>query len=184
MRAGSATCRPPAARSPGSRPRSVRTCQGLRPRRVVQGLALTPPSMLPSAYGTASAPGMRNLSRLHTWPMHSPTDASPTPSRVPTHGSGPMWFAIPSSQWTLTTYSLPVFPAHTVKIRRDPGCTPDLADSRRRKRVARLPGVDEYEGRISHSCATYPLEAGIDGSSVIAFTPTIRRAHEGEAVAL
>jgi hypothetical protein len=75
-------------------------------------------------------------------------------------------------------------PRLTVKIRRDPGCTPDLADSRRRKRVARLPGVDEYEGRISHSCATYPLDAGIDGSSVIAFTPTIRRAHEGEAVAL
>jgi hypothetical protein len=24
------------------------------------------------------------------------------------HGSGPMWFAIPSSQWTCTTYSLPV----------------------------------------------------------------------------
>jgi hypothetical protein len=24
------------------------------------------------------------------------------------HGSGPMWFATPSSQWTCTTYSLPV----------------------------------------------------------------------------
>ena len=24
------------------------------------------------------------------------------------HGSGPMWFATPSSQWTFTTYSLPV----------------------------------------------------------------------------
>jgi hypothetical protein len=29
-------------------------------------------------------------------------------SRMPAHGSGPMWFAIPSSQWTCTTYSLPV----------------------------------------------------------------------------
>src|SRR3954453_2766476 len=36
-----------------------------------------------------------NLSRLHGWPMRSPTDASPTPSRVPTHGSGPMWIATP-----------------------------------------------------------------------------------------
>ena len=27
---------------------------------------------------------------------------------VPAHGSGPMWFATPSSQWTCTTYSLPV----------------------------------------------------------------------------
>ncbi len=62
MRAGSTvSCRRSAARSPGSRPRSVRTCQGLRPRRVVQGLALTPPSMLPSAYATASAPGINSF---------------------------------------------------------------------------------------------------------------------------
>ena len=40
--------------------------------------------------------------------MRSPTDASPTSSRMPAHGSGPMWFAIPSSRWTCTTYSLPV----------------------------------------------------------------------------
>jgi hypothetical protein len=37
------------------------------------------------------------LSRLNGWPMHSPTDASPTPSRAPAHGSGPMWIATPSS---------------------------------------------------------------------------------------
>jgi hypothetical protein len=41
-------------------------------------------------------------------PMRSPADASPTSSRAPAHGSGSMWFAIPSSQWTCTTYSLPV----------------------------------------------------------------------------
>src|SRR5690242_6559571 len=34
---------------------------GIRPRRVVQGLALTPPSMLPSAYATASAPGIKSF---------------------------------------------------------------------------------------------------------------------------
>jgi hypothetical protein len=27
-------------------------------------------------------------------------------------GAGPMWIAILSSQWTFTTYSLPVSPAH------------------------------------------------------------------------
>jgi hypothetical protein len=27
---------------------------------------------------------------------------------MPAHGSGPMWFATPSSQWTCTIYSLPV----------------------------------------------------------------------------
>jgi len=48
------------------------------------------------------------LSRLNGWPMHSPTDASPPPSRTTTHGSGPMWIATPSSQRTCTAYSLPV----------------------------------------------------------------------------
>ena len=40
--------------------------------------------------------------------QRSPTDASPTPSRVPTHGSGPMRIASPSPWWTFTSYSLPV----------------------------------------------------------------------------
>src|SRR4029077_2550185 len=40
--------------------------------------------------------------------MRSPTDASPTSSRTPAHGSGATWIATPSSQWTFTTYSLPV----------------------------------------------------------------------------
>ncbi len=31
------------------------------------------------------------LSRLNGWPMHSPAGASPTHSRAPAHGSGPMW---------------------------------------------------------------------------------------------
>ena len=54
--------------------------------------------------------GTRNmsLSRLNGWPTHSPVNASPTPSRAPAHDSGPMRLATPSSQWTLTTYSLPV----------------------------------------------------------------------------
>src|SRR5215216_7620953 len=40
--------------------------------------------------------------------MRSPADASPPPLQTTAHGSGPMWFATPSSQWTSTTYSLPV----------------------------------------------------------------------------
>ena len=50
----------------------------------------------------------KDLSRLNGWPARSPTDASPAPSRVPAHGSGPMRFATPSSQRTFTVYSLPV----------------------------------------------------------------------------
>jgi len=50
------------------------------------------PPMLPSVSGTASAPRMTSISRLNGWPMRSPTDASPMPSRTTAHGSGPMWF--------------------------------------------------------------------------------------------
>ena len=95
-------------RSPGSRAKSERACQVLRPRRVVRVLALTHSDMWPSTRQTASAPGNSFLSRLNGWPARSPTDASPASSRMTAHGSGPMWFATPSSQWTCTTYSLPV----------------------------------------------------------------------------
>jgi len=113
-------------KSPGSRAKSVRTCQCLRPRRVIRALAITPPNVLPSALSTASAPRSKVFSRLIGWPMRSPTDASPTPSRAPAHGSEPMWFAIPSSQWTCTTYSLPV-------SRR----TDNYLDARRRRAMLR-----------------------------------------------
>ena len=75
-------------RSPGSRAKSVRTCQCLRPRRAVWALALSRPSVLPSVTGTTSAPGMRVLSRLNGWPMRSPANASPIPSRASAHDSG------------------------------------------------------------------------------------------------
>ncbi len=45
---------------------------------------------------TGSAPRMRILSRLNTQPACDPVNASPTPSRLPTHDSGPMWMANPS----------------------------------------------------------------------------------------
>src|SRR5690349_24752583 len=64
--------------------------------------------------------------------MRSPADASPAPSGVPTHGSGPMWIATPSPSWTLTTYSLPLFPAHIavgVAIAGAPRTDPDVPDS-------------------------------------------------------
>src|SRR5215813_10874282 len=58
------------------------------------GLALSRPDMLPSTLCTASAPRMRLFSRLNGWPMRSPVNASPRPSRATAHDSGPMWFAI------------------------------------------------------------------------------------------
>jgi len=47
--------------------------------------------------------GVRNrkpFSRLDGWPMRTPVNASPPPSRATAHDSGPLWFATPSVQWT------------------------------------------------------------------------------------
>ena len=46
--------------------------------------------------------------RLDGWPMRTPVNASPRPSRATAHDSGTMWLAIPSSWWTFTSYFLPV----------------------------------------------------------------------------
>ena len=43
-------------RSPGSRSKSSSACRGLRPRRAGRGLALSPPTVLPSVFDTTSAP--------------------------------------------------------------------------------------------------------------------------------
>ena len=69
--AQSGHCRPLQARSaffsrrvvgsPGSRATSFHTCEVLRPRRAVRALALMRPSVLPSAFATASAPGYESL---------------------------------------------------------------------------------------------------------------------------
>src|SRR5664280_3416615 len=80
MRTRSATCLWSDVGSPGSRARNLRTCQCLRPRRVVQVLALALLDLLPSATQTASAPGISFLSRLNGWPMRSPVNASLTVS--------------------------------------------------------------------------------------------------------
>jgi hypothetical protein len=51
------------------------------------------------AFRSVDSVGAREniLSRLNGWPVCSPTDASQISSRMPAHGSGPMWIAIPSS---------------------------------------------------------------------------------------
>ena len=79
-----------------------------------RALALTRPFVWPSVTVTTSAPGTIALSRLNGRPARSPADASPGPSRGPTHGSGPVWLARPSLQRTFTSYSLPVSRRTTV----------------------------------------------------------------------
>ena len=104
-------------RSPGSRTRSICACQGPRPRRAACALAMSRAAVLPAARAAASAPRTNPISWLDDWPAHSPADASPASSRTPTHGSGPMCFATPSSRWTCTTYSLPVSRRTTRRVR-------------------------------------------------------------------
>jgi hypothetical protein len=82
----------------GSRARSFRTRQGLLSRWAGRTLATTRPSVLPSALVTALAPEIRTIPRLNGWPAHTPTEASPTPSRMPAHGSAPTWLGSGSLQ--------------------------------------------------------------------------------------
>ena len=98
----------PIPRPPGSRTRSVRACQGLRPRRVEPALALSRRLMLPSAHKMNVGTREASFSRFNGWPTRSPVNASRTASRPPAHDSGPMWIATPSLRWTCTIYSLPV----------------------------------------------------------------------------
>src|SRR5258708_4638782 len=90
------------ARSPGSRAKSVCTCQVLRPRRIDQALAILRLFVFPSALETESTPGGW-LSRINGRPFPSPTDASSPSSRPPTPGSAPMSIATPSSYSSCTT---------------------------------------------------------------------------------
>jgi transposase len=66
-----------------------------------QGSLLGRPGLLPVRQAVP-------LSRLNGWPMLSPVNASPTPSRAPAHDSGPVWFATPSLRRTCTSYFLPI----------------------------------------------------------------------------
>ena len=67
------------------------------------------PSVLPSTMGNASASRMNVVFETQWLAYALPCRRfTPPPSRTTAHGSGPMWIATPSSQWTCTTYSLPV----------------------------------------------------------------------------
>jgi len=103
MRTAPRLLKRPSRSSPGSRAKSVPTCQVLRPRRAEQALALSRLSVLPSATLTASAPWTNlKLSRLNGWPAGSPVNASSRISRRATHDSGPVRLAIPLLLWTFT----------------------------------------------------------------------------------
>ena len=93
--------------SPGSHATSSHTCQVLRPRRAVWVLAFTRPSVLPSAFATASAPGITIL-RGSMAGLCAPL---PTLRRRPYRRPRALeadGLATPSPYRTCTDYSLPV----------------------------------------------------------------------------
>src|SRR5208337_1775921 len=49
------------------------------------------------------------ISQLDIWPVCTPVNASPVPSREPAHDSGPVWLAGPSPYGSFIHYSLPAF---------------------------------------------------------------------------
>jgi hypothetical protein len=61
---------------------------------------------------TASAPRSYSISRLDTWPACSPVNASPAQLPAPTHDSGPLWVATPSTFRTSIYCTAPILPAH------------------------------------------------------------------------
>lgn len=71
------------------------------------------------AFRLLYAVGIRNtpVSRLDGWPMLSPVNASPAPSREPAHDSGPVWVATPSTAGDSHPLLLAGLPAHTKAVR-------------------------------------------------------------------
>ena len=87
----------PILSSPSSRARSVHACWGSQtaqsPRPTRVHVCLDVAFHPPTSVGALD----EQLSRRNTPPTCPPTDFSSASSRRPPHGSGPMWFARPSS---------------------------------------------------------------------------------------
>src|SRR5437867_1468621 len=70
-------------------------------------------SMWPSAYLHGVGTPIRcSFSRLNTRPACSPVNASPSQLPAPTHDSGPLWVATPSTFRTCIYCTAPISPAH------------------------------------------------------------------------
>src|SRR6266542_6872975 len=74
--------------------------------------------MWPSAYlHGVGTPVRISISRLNTRPACSPVNASPPQLPAPTHDSGPLWVATPSTFRTCIYCTAPISPAHGEKER-------------------------------------------------------------------
>ena len=69
--------------------------EGLRPRGVPEGLAITPRRILPSDQRNCVGTPDDLISRLNTSPACAPVNASAASLRAPPHDSGSGWLARP-----------------------------------------------------------------------------------------
>jgi hypothetical protein len=83
---------------------------GLRLRRVRRALAITHPSVLPSAMLNDVGTPVAIISQLDTLPACTPVNASMAASRLSMHDSGPGWIATPSLYDSFIHDSTPVYP--------------------------------------------------------------------------
>jgi hypothetical protein len=97
----------------------------------------------------------KTLSRLNGWPVHSPVNASPRPSRTAAHDSGPMWIATPSSQGTCTLYSLPVSRRFAQRVRLTP--IPDIGADIVFRRFGPSADLARQIKSLAHEDKTPPL---------------------------
>jgi hypothetical protein len=84
--------------------------RGLRLRRVRRVLAMTHPSVLPSAMRNDVGTPVAIISQLNTLPACAPVNASMAASRLATHDSGPGWIATPFLYDSFIHNSTPVYP--------------------------------------------------------------------------
>src|SRR6266849_5135334 len=73
-------------------------------------LAIAHPSLLSSAMRNDVGTPVAIISQLHTQPACAPVNASPAALRLPTHDSGPGWFATPFLCDSFIHNSTPVYP--------------------------------------------------------------------------
>jgi len=83
---------------------------GLRLRGVLRALAITHPSVLPSAMRNDVGTPVAIISQLDTLPACPPVNASIAASRLAMHDSGPGWFAKPFLCDFSIHHSTPVYP--------------------------------------------------------------------------
>jgi hypothetical protein len=91
--------------------------RGLRLRRVRRVLAMTHPSVLPSAMRNDVGTPVAIISQLNTLPACAPVNASMAASRLATHDSGPGWIATPFLYDSFIHNSTPVVPKARTRSR-------------------------------------------------------------------